>query len=78
MARFKTLGTVTEFVRTVFTQSTAIVGNLGSAGVHASKALDLLAEDLESSVIDSTKLNALERKAEHEAAMLRFALPEPE
>ena len=76
MSRFKTIGTITEFVRTVFTQSTAIVQNLGSAGVHASSALDILSKDMEESVIDSTKLNALERKAEYEEAMVRFALPE--
>ena len=76
MARFKTLGSMAEFVRTVFEQSTAVVGNLGSAAVHGSATLDVLAEDMHNSVIDSTKLNALERRAEHEEAMLRFALPE--
>ena len=76
MSRFKTIGSITELIRTTMNQATAIVNNLGSAGVHASSTLNILAEDMESSVIDSTKLNALERKHEHEAAMAKYALPE--
>ena len=72
----KTISSITNLVRTTMDQGTAIVTHLGSAAVHGSKALDLLAEDLESAVISSTKINALERRFEHEKEMARFALPE--
>ena len=75
MSRFKTIASLANLIITTCDSSTAIVTNLGSAAVHASKSLDILAEDMEASVISSTELNALEREAEYQAAKLKYALP---